>query len=296
MTVKMEASKGGIPHQKLLIGGLVTAVVCIYLTYLNQVLHVGYFAFFGGIAAVAALWWGSDTIKHLCSYGLGTGVPSAGMIAFGTGAIAMIVATKFGLASPVMAVIIAAIIGAIIGYIANEIINMNIPVMVISLTELAIVGSLTMLGFASMICGSFLFEDLIGNGAVIKAVGLSGILPQYGLIFTNIDASGTVIGGCVLAVAFMLGAIALQHPFNACLGPNESQDRTLMLALECGFLSMIAISVISFAFLDIVAATLSLVISLIGFGYTMNQYLKLSKRDAFMWLDAKPIREVGGEK
>ncbi len=275
MTVKMEASTGGIPHNTLLIGGLITAVVCIYLTYLNQMLGVGYFAFFGGIAAVAALWWGSDTIKHLCSYGLGTGVPSAGMLAFGTGAIAMIVATKFGMATPVVAVIIAAIIGAIIGYIANDIINMNIPVMVISLTELAIVGSLTMLGLTAMTSGSFLFVNLIGNGA---------------------NVTGTIIGGCVLAVVFMLGAIALQHPFNACLGPNESQDRTLMLALECGFLSMVAISVISYAYLDVFAATVSLIVSLIGFGYTLKQYFKLSERDAFMWLDAKPIREVGGEK
>ncbi len=293
MTVKMEASAGGMPHKTLLIGGLVTAVVCIYLTNLNQILGVGYFAFFGGIAAVAALWWGSDTIKHLCSYGLGTGVPSAGMIAFGTGAIAMIVATKFGIATPIVAVVIAAIIGAIIGYIANDIINMNIPVMVISLIELAIVGALTMLGLASMACGSFLFENMITNGAVVTAVGMSGA-ENAGLLVANINATGTLIGGCVFAVIFMLGAIALQHPFNACLGPNESQDRTLMLALECGFLSMIPVAIISYAYLDLVAASVSLVVSLIGFIYTFKMYFKLSRRDAYAWLDAKPIREVGG--
>jgi tetrahydromethanopterin S-methyltransferase subunit C len=89
--------------------------------------------------------------------------------------------------------------------------------------------------------------------------------------------------------------MALQHPFNACLGPNEKQDRTLMLALEVGFLSMISLAVISYAFIDGISATIALVIALIGWIYTFKQYLALSERDAFMWLDAKPIREVGAK-
>ncbi len=75
-------------------------MILIYLTYLNTVTGTQLFSFFGGLGAIAALIWGSSTIKRLCSYGIGTGVPSAGMLAFGSGVIAMLLATKFGIAVP----------------------------------------------------------------------------------------------------------------------------------------------------------------------------------------------------
>jgi len=294
----MEASSGALSENTLMIYGIVVALVGTYLTYLNVVTGMAVFSFFGGIGAIAAIWWGSDAIKHLCSYGLGTGVPSAGMVAFGAGAIAMIAGTKFGMASPIVTLILAAIIGAVIGYIANNIINMNIPVMIFSLMKLSIVGALTMLGFAAMCTGTFMFNGLVIGGMTLSmepageaAAGgaqtfMVTVLPEF---------AGSLIGGAALAVIFFLGAMALQHPFNACLGPNESQDRTLMLAIEVGFLSMIVVAVMSYAFLDILSATVGLVISLIGWIYTYKQYIALSKRDAYAWLDADPIREVGGD-
>ena len=36
-----------------------------------------------------------------------------------------------------------------------------------------------------------------------------------------------------------------QHPFNACLGPNEDQVRTLKCAVSTGFLSMIITGLLS---------------------------------------------------
>ncbi len=294
----MEASAGKLPHNTLLIYGLVIAVVGTYLTYLNVVTGMAVFSFFGGIAAVAALWWGSDTIKHLCSYGLGTGVPSAGMIAFGSGAIAMIVGTKFGMASPIATVILAAILGAVIGYTANNIINMNIPVMIVSLMELAIVGAMTMLGFAAMATGSFNFSEMvIGSMSLsVESAGVAAGGAQQFLVTAVPQYGNSLIGGSALAVIFFLGALALQHPFNACLGPNESQDRTLMLALSCGFLSMIAVAVISFVFVGFLAGTVNLIISLVAWLYCYKTYIDLSKRDAYAWLDSKPIMEVGGDQ
>lgn len=286
MTVKIEASAGGIPHNTLMIAGLLGSIICVYLTYINNLGGTQIFSFFGGLAAVFALVWGTDTIKHLCSYGLGTGVPSAGMIALGSGVIAMLLATRLDVYSPLLipigTVIIAAIIGAVVGYIANNIVNMNIPVMVMSLVELSIVGAMTLLGFVAMIGGSFIFGDLNSS--------------QIALAMGGSPWAFSVLGSGVLAALFMLGAIALQHAFNACLGPSEKQDRTLMLAAECGFLSMIAVAVMSIAFIGFAAVVVSLVVSVIGWLYTYNAYIKLSKRDAFMWLDAKPIREPkGGE-
>lgn len=294
----MEASEGGMPHNTLMIYGIIVALVGTYLTYLNVVTGIAVFSFFGGIGAIAALWWGSDTIKHLCSYGLGTGVPSAGMIAFGAGAIAMIAGTKFGIFSPIVTLILAAIIGAVIGYIANNIINMNIPVMIMSLVELAIVGAMTMLGFASMCTGTFMFNGLVIGGMTLSmepAAAAAGGAQTF-MVTVLPEFAGSLIGGAALAVIFFLGAIALQHPFNACLGPNESQDRTLMLAIEVGFLSMFVVAVMSYAFLDMMSATVGIIISLIGWIYTYKQYIALSKRDAYDWLDSKPIREVGGDQ
>ncbi|WP_292370054.1 tetrahydromethanopterin S-methyltransferase subunit MtrC [Methanoregula sp. UBA64] len=282
MSVKVEVIEGGIPHTKIMIGGLVATIVCLYLSYLNVVTNTGLFSFFGGLAVVAALIWGSNTIKVLCSYGIGTGVPSAGMIAFGSGVIAMLLATKFGIAAPIVALVLAAVIGLILGYLANEVLNMKIPVMIQSLTELAVVGALTLMGFAVLITGSFTF-----TGLTTGSITLFGMItmPSYQVSF---------IGGGLVAVAFLLGSIAVQHPFNACLGPGWKQDRMLMLTAECGFLSMIVAAVMSFALISAGAAIISLLIALIGWVYTYCEYIKLSKRDAFAWLDAKPIPDVEG--
>jgi tetrahydromethanopterin S-methyltransferase subunit C len=282
MTVKVEVIEGGVPHNKIMIAGFVCTIVCLYLSYLNVATNTTLFSFFGGLAAVAALIWGSHTIKVLCSYGIGTGVPSAGMIAFGSGIIAMLFATKFNIYAPIVAVILGAVLGLILGYVANAILNMKIPAMVQALTEMAVVGALTLMGLAVLITGSFTFAGLTTGS--VKIMGLISV-PSYQVSF---------IGGGLTAVAFLLGAIAIQHPFNATLGPGWKQDRMLMLTAECGFLSMIAAAVMSFAMVDAMAALISLIIALIGWGYTYKQYIMLSKRDAASWLDTKPIPEMEG--
>jgi len=281
MTVKVEVIEGGIPHNKIMIAGIVSTLVCLYLTYLNVLTGTEMFSFFGGLAVIAALIWGSHTIKVLCSYGIGTGVPSAGMIAFGSGVIAMLLATKFGFYAPIVAAVLAAIIGLILGYISNEILNMKIPAMLQSLTELAMVGSLSLMGFAALITGGFTF-----SGLTTGSVTLMGM--------TLLTHQQSFLGGCLIAVAFLLGAIAVQHPFNACLGPGWKQDRMLMLTAECGFLSMLVAAIMSFALISMGSAIISLIIAIIGWAYTYNEYMVMSKRDAAAWLDAKPIPDVEG--
>ena len=281
MTVKVEVIEGGVPHNKILVAGLVSTLVCLYLSYLNVLTGTELFSFFGGLAMVAALIWGSHTIKVLCSYGIGTGVPSAGMIAFGSGVIAMLLATKFGVLAPVVALVLAAVIGFILGYIANNILNMKIPAMVQALTEMAVVGSLSLMGFAALITGGFTFAGLTTGSVSVMGMALQ----------TN---SVSFIGGGLIAVAFLLGAIAIQHPFNATLGPGWKQDRMLMLTAECGFLSMMVAAIISFALISAGSALISLIVAIIAWVYTYSQYMDMSKRDAAAWLDAKPIPEVEG--
>lgn len=283
MSVKVEVIEGGVPHNTIMIAGVVSTLVCIYLTYANAYVAIPLFSFFGGLAVVAALIWGSHTIKVLCSYGIGTGVPSAGMISFGSGVIAMLLATRVTnvLLAPVVALVLAAFIGLILGYIANEVLNMKIPAMVQALTEMAVVGALTLMGFAALMTGSFGFAGLTTGEVTFLGITL--------LTHTN-----SFIGGGLIAVAFMLGAIAIQHPFNACLGPGWKQDRMLMLTAECAFLSMIVAAVMSFALINAFSALLSLVVAIIGWAYTYREYMVMSKRDAAAWLDAKPIPDVEG--
>jgi tetrahydromethanopterin S-methyltransferase subunit C len=283
MTVKVEKIEGGTPHDTIMWAGLLAALVCIYLgAALNSMAGTQVFAFFGGLAAVAAIVWGSNTIKGLCSYGIGTGVPSVGMISLGSGVVAMLIATRFSwYLAPLVLVIVAVIIGAIIGYMANDVIMMKIPVMRRAMTEVAVVGGLMLMGFAQMTTGSYALLDL----SATKTGPLGLLAGGFG---------GSFIGASIIAVAFILGAIAVQHPFNACLGPSWKQDRMLMLAAECGFLSMIPVAFMSIAYLSLTAVIVSVIVSVAGWLYTYNQYICLSKRDAAAWLDAKPIREPEG--
>lgn len=281
MTAQITVTEGGIPHNTLMIYGIVGSLVLIYLTYLNTVTGTQYFSFLGGLGAIAALVWGSSTIKRLCSYGIGTGVPSAGMLAFGSGVIAMLLATKFGIASPIVALVLGFVIGAILGYIANNILAMKIPVMIQSIAELAAVGAMVMIGFSAMATGSFTFSPL----SVVPVEVLGATVNSFG---------ASLIGGGIIAAIFMLGSIALQHGFNACLGPSEKQDRTLMLTAEVGFLSMLMVAIFSYAFLGLYALIINVIVSVIGWYYTYAQYIALSKRDAAAWLDSKPIVELEG--
>ena len=154
MSVKIEASHGGIPHNKVMIFGAVISLVSLYIAILGSSMGVDYLAFFGGIAAVGALIWGNSTIKKLCSYGIGTGVPSAGMLAFGSGLVALLFASTLGAFSawivPVAALVIALIVGLFLGWISNSVLNMKIPVMTRSIAELAAVGALALMGLGEI--------------------------------------------------------------------------------------------------------------------------------------------------
>ncbi len=278
MSVKIEASHDGIPHNKVMVIGAVISLVSLYIAIIGTTLGVDYLAFFGGIAAIGALIWGNSTIKKLCSYGIGTGVPSAGMLAFGSGVIALLFASTLSGISiwivPVAALILGLVVGLFLGWISNSVLNMKIPVMTRSLAELAAVGSLALMGLGAVATGFVGFMDI----ATFDLLGVTVYNASY-------------LGAGIIAVSFMLGAIALQHPFNACLGPGEKQDRTNMLAIECGFLSMIVMAVISFAFVSLIAAWISLVVAVIGWAVSYVKYVALSKRDAASWLDAKPFSD-----
>ncbi|MDO9097448.1 MAG: tetrahydromethanopterin S-methyltransferase subunit C, partial [Candidatus Methanoperedens sp.] len=87
--------------------------------------------------------------------------------------------------------------------------------MIRCMTEIAAAGSLIIVGFSAAVAGSFEFKQLLD------------------MVFDN----------GVMLVVFWVGAVAILHPFNACLGPDERQKRMLYLAGSTGAITMAIIGI-----------------------------------------------------
>ncbi len=215
---------------ELLAFGIIGGLLGIYLTYLlplvgdklggNLAISLKTIApVTGALGGICAVMWGADAVRRVAKYGLGTGVPSIGQIAMGMG----IIAAMFGLAivktmvlaGPIVALVTASVIGFIIGWFAQNVIKMKIPVMIRCMTEIAASGTLIIIGFSAAVAGNFEFANIVT------------------LVFDN---------GVMLAV-FWVGAMAMLHPFNACLGPDERQKRLLYLAGSTGAITMAVIGI-----------------------------------------------------
>jgi tetrahydromethanopterin S-methyltransferase subunit C len=211
---------------KLLVFGIIGGLIGIYLTYILPLLGkqvggrpemflVTISPTFGALGAICAVVWGAEAVRRVAKYGLGTGVPSIGQIALGMGVIAamfgLAIVKPLPIAGPIVALITASIIGFIIGWFAQHVIKMKIPVMIRCMTEIAAAGSLVIIGYSASVAGNF---DFVGS-----------LIPR---VFDT---------GVMLAV-FWVGAMAMLHPFNACLGPDEKQKRLLYLAGSTGAITM----------------------------------------------------------
>lgn len=260
-------ASGGISTTNIAILGIVGGLVGIYLSsILNDITNTTYFSLFGGIGAIFAGVWGADAVRRVCSYGLGTGVPSIGMVALGMG----IVAAIFGLAlcyvlgipvvlGPIIAIVVAAIIGFIMGTMANKILNMNIPIMERCMVEIAVAGCLVMIALCVAIAGTLVFKsDVITDITILTSVIQTGFI----------------------ALIFIGGAMIILHPFNACLGPDESQDRTLYVGVEKGGIIMAITGVASLTVIGVIPAALTIVIGLLIWIVYFNKFINLTRRDA----------------
>ena len=207
------AAAGAVDSMHLLILGIVGGLLGIYLSaFLGDVIG----PVLAGLGAVCAIVWGSDAIRRVASYGLGTGVPSIGYMSLSVGVISALaglslaVMLNIALVGPIAALVIACIIGAVIALVAIKIVGMKIPIMIQCTIEIAGAAALSILGFAVAIAGSI----------------------EFASILESVVATGFI------AVLFIMCTMAIQHPFNACLGPNEDQVRTLKCACSTAFLAM----------------------------------------------------------
>ena len=248
------AAAGAVSSTHLLILGIVGGLLCIYLSgFLGDVIG----PVIAGIGAVLAIVWGSDAIRRVASYGLGTGVPSIGYMSLSVGVISSLagisLATllKMNIAGPVIALVIAIIIGAIIALVATKIVGMKIPIMLQCTIEIAGAACLSILAFSVAIAGSY----------------------EMMAVYESVVATGYI------AVLFIMCTMAIQHPFNACLGPNEDQVRTLKCAASTAFLSMTIVGILS-SISGGFGWAIVLVIGLIGWVISFRAFVKASCEDA----------------
>ncbi len=256
-------SAGGAPSaydpKKLRMYGLVGSVVGIYLgAILNSALNTTVFSFIGAVAAIFAVVMGANAVRRVCAYGIGTGVPSIGMLALGMG----IIAVMFGLSmaetlgsvllGPIIILIYAGVFGYIIGVIANKVIKFNIPVMEEGNSDLSMAGALAILGWSFAISGTLGYVDILND------VLMTGYI----------------------AIIFIAGGLAILHPFNANLGPDEKQDRTLVNAIMVSGLAMVATGIAAIATQGLAPGLLQLVIGFALWFYFFKMYYRLVKRDA----------------
>jgi len=256
-------ASGGLPPNTIIAIGVIGGLAGIYLTMLNQTFNTTIFSVMGAIGSIFAVVWGADAVRRVCSYGLGTGVPSIGMVALGMGVVAAI----FGLIipetgilpipailGPVISFIVAALIGLVIGSMSNKILKMNIPIMEKSMIEIAGAGCLVMMGLSASIAGSFAFNDAILPGVVSTGY---------------------------IAIVFIGGAMTILHPFNANLGPDESQYRTLYVAVEKAALTMVIAGFASLTVIDTVSAAVTMLVGLLIFLVYFNKFMKSVHREAY---------------
>ncbi|KAF5435107.1 tetrahydromethanopterin S-methyltransferase subunit C [Candidatus Methanophagaceae archaeon] len=209
-----------------LIAGIVAAIVVVF---------TGLPAVIKGIALILAFLWGMDSVRKTSKYGLGTGVPSIGVLATGFGVVGALVGLALakygsieGVAYPavLVGVILMGVIGLVAGILSNheKVIAMKIPKLERAMMELGMAGTLIILLECSIVTGSLSFN------AVVNQVLNTGLI----------------------ALMFIFTCFGLLHPYNACLGPDENRERTRMCSVEivgllCALLGFVMIILSSFS-------------------------------------------------
>ena len=267
----MSAVGGGpagaaVPQSQTIAIGVIGGLAGIYLAqFLGPVAG----SLTAALGAVAAIIWGADAIRRVASYGLGTGVPSIGYMSLAIGIVgglagiagALVFGKSFALAGPILGLIISMIVGAIVALIGRKIIKMKIPVLVQCTAELAGASALSVIGFSAAI-------------AAPVAASLS-VSP-----FSIQAIQATVISTGFIALLFILNTMAIQHPFNACLGPNEKQTRTLKLAVSTGFISMTIVGLLALLVSLNTMVAIVPIIGAIGWLISFRAFVNASVEDA----------------
>ncbi len=232
--------------------GIVGGLIGVYLTPFHPVLG----PLLASLGAVCAIIWGADAIARVASYGLGTGVPSIGYMSVAVGVVGVLAGLAGGVMlgnvflGPILGVILSAIIGAVIAILGKKIVGMKIPVLLTGTMELTAASAISVIGFSAAIAGG------IGMAPIVSSVVVTGFI----------------------ALLFIMNTMAIQHPFNACLGPQENRVRTLKLAASTGFISMAIVGILGGLFTA--KGAVIAIIGAIAWFITIRMFLEASKEEA----------------
>lgn len=250
--------------------GIISAVIAVVI-----VIFPGLPAIIKAVGVIFALLWGADSVRKTSKYGLGTGVPSIGVLAMGYGIVGALVGiafvSKIGYAVGALAgVLIMGVVGLISGVLSNseKIIGMKIPGLERGMMELGMAGTLAMLLQFSIVAGSLNFDVVVDKA----------------------------ISNGLIAVMFVLSMMAMFHPYNACLGPDERRSRTLMVSVEisgllCAILG-IALAATSTSPWGVADGVLLLIFGVLVWGYFFVKFVKIAMREAYSTVGTGLIKTI----
>ena len=236
-----------IPQQVITIIGIIGSLVCIYLSSMDLIGPI-----FSMIGVICAVIYGTNTLRHIGRYSLGTGVPSIIYMLTAGGLISVISATFISndYLMPIIALIIAFIIGLVISLVCRYVFNIEVEILVKSYISIAISSTLSILSSSTLIVGTY----------------------ASNMIYENVICNGIVI------LIMIITVMAIQNPYNSCMGPNEEQYRTLSLAISNSLINIIVLSLISMLFNNY--WYIYVIIAFIGWIISMRKYVKYTLNQA----------------
>ena len=248
--------------EKEALGGLFLSLFGIYAVSLTSEIFqtASPLSFISGIGMIAAAVWAAGSVRKISKYGLGTGVPSAGMFGIGLACIIFLFSMMFGpLWGPAIAAAASLAIGWLSGKLINTVLKMNIPSMEKRITEITAGCTLALTASAVTVVGTAAPEILF---------------EKY--VLTGIIALGFI--GCSLTIF---------HAYNANLGPDEKYDRTRMLTILDGSMLLLVLGFsalflqTSGAYSSLIGPAVTIFISIVFILISYHKYLNYVKRDAW---------------
>jgi len=241
-------------------------------------------AFIKGIGIMIVFAWGADSVRKTARYGLGTGVPSIGVLALGFGIVGgitgiAVASMRFGtlevlggkveIAFGVLAgVVLLALLGFVSGNLANgdKFINMKIPGLERGMTELGIAGTLAVLIETSIVAGTY---------------DPARVLPN-------------VINNGLIAAIFIISAFGMLQPYNTCLGADERRARTLLMSIEIGGIASIILGIATTLTLSAVQGVPLIVLGAVVWVVFYRAYMKACMDEAYATPGTGLIKTLGG--
>ncbi|MDO5825691.1 MAG: tetrahydromethanopterin S-methyltransferase subunit C [Methanosphaera sp.] len=239
-----------IPQQILLLAAIVVGIISIYLTAFP------FGTIFSVIAVIVAVILGTNTLRHIGNYSLGTGIPSIVYLLSTCGLISMIAAMSISnylsneFLFPLLSVVLSIVLAWILALICRYVFGIEIEILAWSFMGLSMASNIALMGLSTFLASTY----------------------NPNVIFSNVIFNGLIL------LLLLMCVMTIQNPYNSCMGSNEDQLRTLTLALSIAFLMFIVLSVIGM--LTDVNYVIFLIISIIGWILTFKKYYDYSLRQA----------------